>query len=73
MEEYTISLVAYQLDKKSIKFNTEPIIYYTHSDEEYDRTPTGESKLGYKDVLELMQIKLELRQQYAKEQQLYLE
>ena len=53
--------------KKCVKFSEIPKIVSTFSAEDYDRIPTEIAVLKYKDMLELMTIKLELRQSYEKE------
>jgi hypothetical protein len=45
----------------------EPTIYPAISNEDYDRTPSKELKLDYKDVLELMTIQCELKRKYEME------
>jgi hypothetical protein len=36
-------------------------IHETHSKEEYDRSPIPVTKLGFKELLEIMNLKVELR------------
>ena len=53
--------------KKTVKFSDKPKMFSTFSADDYDRIPSETAVLKYKDILELMTIKLELRQRYEKE------
>lgn len=52
---------------KKVKFAEVPKMFPTFSKEDYDRNSNEIAVLKYKDILELMTIKLELRQMYEKE------
>jgi hypothetical protein len=47
--------------RRSVTFNEIPTTIITHSNQEYDRTPVEKVNLTFKDVMELMSIRMELR------------
>jgi hypothetical protein len=55
--------------RRSVQFAPTPTTILTHSNDEYDRTPTEKVNLTFRDVMELMTIRLELNQKYKCEQQ----
>lgn len=58
---------------KSVTFSEIPMIGFTHSQQEYDRTSEETQKIGYQDMLELMNMRLELKKKYEQRQELVSE
>jgi hypothetical protein len=53
---------------RRVSFSHIPTTILTHSNEDYDRTSTEiPDKLTYQDILELLEIRGELRRQYENE------
>ena len=53
--------------KAKVRFDAQPKEVPTYTKEEYDRSAHEIVKLTYKEMLEIMQLKIELRQRYENE------
>ena len=52
-------------DAKKVQFNIQEDVYDTYSSEDYYRTAEEIATLSYRDTLELMQMRVELRQEQS--------
>ncbi|KAJ3301367.1 hypothetical protein HDV03_000993 [Kappamyces sp. JEL0829] len=59
------------LPKKSVRFTNQETwpSFQTYSDDDYDRTALPMTQVDYKIMYEVMTLRMELRNQYAKEAQ----